>query len=426
MTVSRLLVVGRRAGWGVADQGLSSLTNFALGIAVAREVSSAEFGAFGITYATFLVVMGISRSVGTDPLAVRFSASSEREWRIGSTAATGSALAVGIAAGIICGVVGTILQGTAGLSLIALGVSLPGLMLQDSWRYIFFAKGEGSRAFINDLVWTTALIPSIGFALTIGDKTVMSFVLAWGAAGTLAGIFGIYQSRILPAPLGAASWWKRNSDLAPYFLGEFIAYGGTTQLTTYGIGLVTSLSVLGAFRAAEILMGPLNVLVLGLNMVAVPEGVRAIQTSPARLRFICALFAAAVAGASLLLGIIIWALPDSAGESLLGASWKEAHRVILLLAIVRAASGVGAAAGAGLRALGAARRSLGVRLIGAPVVIFTSVGGAALWGLIGAARGMAISACLLAAVWWFQLERALPKGPRSGSESVTKFEWGLN
>jgi len=44
---------------------------------------------------------------------------------------------------------------------VALGVVLPAMLLQDSWRFAFFAAGRGSRAFLNDVCWTIALVPAL-------------------------------------------------------------------------------------------------------------------------------------------------------------------------------------------------------------------------------------------------------------------------
>jgi hypothetical protein len=73
------------------------------------------------------------------------------------SAATGTALAVGTVAGVLCIVAGLLLPGQVGPAFIALGVGLPGLALQDSWRFAFFACGRGSAAFLNDLFWTLLL-----------------------------------------------------------------------------------------------------------------------------------------------------------------------------------------------------------------------------------------------------------------------------
>ena len=52
--------IARRAGWGVADQALSSLTNFAVGVFVARQLGPTEFGAFSLAFATYLLALNAS------------------------------------------------------------------------------------------------------------------------------------------------------------------------------------------------------------------------------------------------------------------------------------------------------------------------------------------------------------------------------
>ena len=62
-----------RFGWGVADQTLSSLTNFALTVLVARSLGVTEFGYFAIVLTIYLTSMGLSRAAITSPLSIRFS-----------------------------------------------------------------------------------------------------------------------------------------------------------------------------------------------------------------------------------------------------------------------------------------------------------------------------------------------------------------
>ena len=80
----------RRLGWGLADQSLSSLTNFALAVLVARSVSIAALGAFGLAFTTYTVTLNATRALCSEPLTVRYSATDEAEWREGASAATGT------------------------------------------------------------------------------------------------------------------------------------------------------------------------------------------------------------------------------------------------------------------------------------------------------------------------------------------------
>ena len=148
----------RRLGWGVADQGISSLANFALGLFVARSVGADSFGAFSLAFITYTVVINAARGLATDPLLVRFSGALVRPWRRATSAASGTALVVGVGVGILCIFAGLLLPDPLGPAFVALGIGLPGLALQDSWRFAFFACGRGASAFINDLVWGVLLV----------------------------------------------------------------------------------------------------------------------------------------------------------------------------------------------------------------------------------------------------------------------------
>ena len=145
----------------MADQALSSLTNFGLAVGVANQVGTTDFGAFSIAFAVYLVALTISRAVSTDPLLIRYSARDTHAWRVGTARATGMALVVGVGAGGIAILAGVIVGGSLGAALVVLGIGLPALLVQDAWRYAFFATKRGRAAFLNDLAWTIALV--VGF-----------------------------------------------------------------------------------------------------------------------------------------------------------------------------------------------------------------------------------------------------------------------
>lgn len=65
----------RRLGWGVADQAVSSLTNYAVVLYIARSLGAEQFGVFSLAYVTYGFALNASRGLATDPLLVRFSLS---------------------------------------------------------------------------------------------------------------------------------------------------------------------------------------------------------------------------------------------------------------------------------------------------------------------------------------------------------------
>jgi O-antigen/teichoic acid export membrane protein len=407
LSTAALLAAGRRVGWGLLDQALSSLTNFALGVVIAREVNQTAFGAFGIAFATYLIVLGISRALGSEPLVIRYTRAPDENWRRAAGRASGMAVVVGLVTGTLCVTAGVIADDSLRSALIALGVVLPGLLVQDVWRFALFAAGRGSGALLNDLAWAVVLFPTLALLIAAGQSSVGWFILAWGGAAAVAAAVGAWQTGTLPRPAGARSWFREHRELAPRFLGEFGAFNASTQLTIYGVGAVVGLASVGSLRAADLLLGPLTVLFLGINLVAVPEGVRALAVSPLALRRVCLLFSFLVATAALTFGTVIHFLPPNIGTALLGESWDGAHQVIFLLALSRAGTGFAAGATAGLRSLGAAKRSLKARLLCVPLVIVGGIGGAAIAGVRGAAAGLALSSCMEASIWWWQLRHGL-------------------
>lgn len=397
----------RRLGWGAADQAFSSLTNLALGVAVARTVSPHDFGAFSIAFATYTVSLGLGQAVTSDVLSVRFSATSEQAWRHGTASATGAALIIGAVIGLTCMIFGLVVGGSVGGAVFVLGPAMPGLLLQDTWRYAFFAGGKPVSAFANDLMWAIVLFPLLGGLLWTGRNSISWLMFAWEAAAVVAGLFGILQARLRPEPKRIGQWWRDHRDLATFFLGEFAALRGSNQIATYGIAAIVSVTAGGAIRGATILLNPLHVFFAGYKIVAVPEGVRLLRRSTAELRSRSIMLSIALACIALAWGIAVQLLPVSVGTALLGRTWDGARQVILPLSVAMAGYAVTIGAASAVRSLAAVRRSLHTRLLVAVGKVLASLTGAALGGAVGAAWGLAASSCLGATLWWRQFHLAL-------------------
>jgi hypothetical protein len=413
-----------RVGWGIADQALSSLLNLGLGLLVARSVTSNAFGAFALAFSTYLLVLGVCRALIAEPLLVRHSAATEAVWRAAVRAATGAGLLVGLAFGVVCLVSGRLVGGLLGEALFALGLVLPGLLLQDTWRYAFFAGGQGKRAFANDLAWLVSLRPVLTVLELIGVHSVEAFVIGWGLAAWLAAAVGALQARLIPNVCLAHRWISTQKDLAVPFLGEFVAVGAG-ELALFGVGGLVGLAAVGALRGGQILLGPLRVLFLGIRLVAIPDGVRLLRRSPLELRRLAGVLSTLLVAAALGWAGVLLLLPATLGEKLLGSSWQHADATILPLSLAMA--GIGAMTGAfvGLRALAAARRSLRSRVLIVPFTLAAALAGAELGGAPGTAWGTALVSWLAVGVWWRQFLNALAEHsagggvpPRQTSSSV--------
>jgi hypothetical protein len=395
---------------------VSSATNFLITLLAARSLSVVEFGAFGLVFAIYIVLLGVIRAVSSQPLVVRYSTGPVGRWRAGSAEAAGVAAVGGVAFGAITAMVGFLVAGDVGDALVVLGLFLPGLLVQDVWRFALFAAARPAAAVVNDSVWGVALLIVLGLTATSGERSAAWFFGVWGVTGSFAALVGIAQVRVLPFPLAAVRWLRRHGDLAVPLAGEFMLQGGVEQIVISGVGLLAGLSAVAALRGADALFGPLNVLVGGLSLLAVPEGARLLERSTSAV-FRLSLAVGVIAGsAAVLTGLLLIALPDSVGSSLLGDTWVSAAALIPAIMVARLASGLASGALSGLRALAAGRAIFMIRAKVAPLTVVLGVGGAMLtrnaWG---AAIGIAVAQLVSAAVTWRTFVGVLASSPNAAA-----------
>jgi O-antigen/teichoic acid export membrane protein len=408
----------RRFGLGVADQILSSLTNFAVSFFVARSAGTVGLGVFGLAFATYTIVLGISRALNTEPLVVRHSTASLAEWREATAAATGAALGLGVIVGVGCLLAGVALDGTASSVFLALAIGFPGLLLQDSWRWAFVASGRAGLAATNDLVWAVVMLPTVALLVGTGRASSATVTLAWVGAASVAAFLGLAQARIVPRPGQMTSWWRRNRDLGSRYLIEFLVGGVATELVFYAVGGIAGIVAVGSLRAAWLILAPLNIVLMGLMLVSVPEGARLLRESVTRLERACVRISAFLMLCVLGWGGVTFVIPASWGRRFLGETWTAGHRLLLPIIVYTLASALSNGAWIGLRALQSARRGLAARVVNGPLVISAGVVGAWVAGDRGAAWGMAAGNVVGAAVWWHQFAagvaelRALRSIPR--------------
>jgi O-antigen/teichoic acid export membrane protein len=399
----------RRLGWGVADQAVSSLSNAAMSFYIARELGAAQFGAFSLAYVTYSFALNASRGLATDPLLVRFSGTDLVTWRRAITSSTGTAALMGFVTGTCALMAAAVLAGAPRLAFLALGLTLPGLLLQDSWRYSFFALGRGSQALLNDTVWTVALLPAMLMLRITHQQSVFWFVLAWGATAAFAACVGPLQARVIPRPARALDWVSQHRDLGPRYLAENTANSGASQLRIYCVGGIAGLASVGYVQAAGLLMGPFLVIFMGISLVTVPEAARVLRQSPRHLQLYCVLVGGGLALlAAVWGGVLLVLLPKGLGNLLLGKElWRPASRLVLPFTISVMGGCVIDGAAAGLHALGAARRSLRAMIVASVLFLVCGVAGAYYGGAMGTVRGAALATCTGALVWWWHLRMAM-------------------
>lgn len=396
----------------VADQAFSSLTNFALALVVARTVDVREFGAFSIVFAAYTIVVGLTRAVATEPLAVLYTGARGPAFRSATSAAAGAALIVAVGAALVCAAASLAAEGPLAEGLIALALILPGLILQDCWRLSFFAAERGGDALTNDALWACALVVGLAFLLPQpGAPSIGQLLMVWGGAAALAAAAGAAREKAVPLLWRAREWLHETRSLSSRYVPEFVISVVGAQLTLVGVGIATGLAEAGALRGGQVVLGPLNVLFMGAALIAVPEAVRALRTSRDRLTTFAKGLSGGLAGAALLWGAVVVALPDDLGSALLGGTWRRAEPTVLPLALWSATLGAMAGPITALRALGRATESLRVRAVVVAASLAACVVGALGGRAEGAAWGLATAGLVGCVLWWYALGRATPAAP---------------
>lgn len=404
------LPAGRRGRvtWTIVDQGLSSLSNLGLGLFAAHSLGLAGFGAFGLIYTTYLLFVGCSRALCSFTVMSRFSADLRSEPPGSLAQALGALVLISLPAALGCVLVAPLVSGVLRGCLLALAVCLPGLLLQDGMRFVFFARGEPARAALSDFIWAVGLAVAFGVLVVSARPTPANLLLTWGAVGTLAGLISLGLASLVPRVSGGLGWMRRHFDLGGYYFLEFLADTGSVPVATYALGALVSVPAAGAFRGAQLVLGPLTLLFIGGRNAAIPEGAR-MDKSDASIRRLALRMTAGLTAISLLYVGLLLAVPAPLGRAIMGDIWPAVHTLLLPLGLAWITAVPQFAVSSCLKVLQDASGSLRASMSVVPMTLAGGIGGAWAGGAVGASYGLLIANLLAAVSWWYFLNRSLAR-----------------
>jgi O-antigen/teichoic acid export membrane protein len=408
-------VLARRAGWVAVDQAISSLSNAGLSLLVARAVGVHSYGGFAVAFTIYASLLGISEAAGGSPFAIRSASETGDALRRSMAGAAAWPVVFGTAAGLVTIVVGLSLSGDPGTgkALVAVGIFLPVMFLQDCWRLVLITTGRARSAAANDLAWGLIQFALIGVLIATGNRSAWTYVVVWGIAAAVGAVYGMIQTKTVPALRLVTGWLRQHRDISLYFGAEWMTVLGASQLSLLITALVSGVDTVGSLRGALTLLGPLNLVAFSTSAFAIPELARRRLSSRANY---------AVAGgtaALLVLIVLVWGtvllvMPDSTGVSLLGATWHSTRHILPAMIAWSAANMVGFGPYVVLRSRGRARATFTVNACQAPLLIIGAVVGVMVDGALGAATGLAIGAWIVTPLWLVQLRRAFADGSEAG------------
>ena len=440
------------AGWGFADQAMSSLSNFGVGLVAVRSSSAEEYGAFSVAFATSVIGIGVARALVSDVYSVRFAgggprsrvaapldtsmsggADAEVEWLEAEDAlhpgmtddplmaidfgddadadetsgyphasgAWGSALVLALIASLVCLVVGLLSTGPLHASMLVLAFGMPLLVLQDVVRFVCMARRDPFGATLSDTTWVVALAVGIGVVrvVTGAAPSATAALAVWtigaGCGAVVGGIRMGAVPRIFEGVRFARLVWRQSLR----YVVDWLALGASAQVGLYILGATAGLAILGQTRTAFLLVGPINIVIMGASMVMVPELTRYRRRTGSRLFVPAAMISGLLLVASLSWLGLIAVLPVSLLETILGDGAADARSYLpplaINLVIVMLAQGPLVC----LRATGDIRRGTYASLPSAPFVLLGGAVGAAITGsaagaIVGTAAGLAVAGVL--------------------------------
>jgi hypothetical protein len=372
------------------------LTNFVLGIAVARVANLSIYAVYALLFqlCNFGLVM-IRAALGETWLVTQSDGDgSRREPRPAVPTAFAYALGLGLAPGFV--MIAALLT-DVGIHLgvvIAMALALPALLAQDTHRFVCFASRRPWRAVLSDASWlaTQTLLLAL-MATGLLPRSPGWAVLAW-TLGAYAALFTIGAGPHLNPRLIAAGfrWWKANRRVGKHLAVETLGSSMVGPLIAVGLFVMGQEVALGVLRGASILFSPILVLAQGMRTALTkrtPEGRRERLLGPRAL----------LATTSLAWGGILFAAPG-VGRLILGGLWGPSIRQIVLL---EAAARIGLASAAidsaRLRRQSTTFTAATLGFWSGGLVVTAALFGAWVGDFFGAALGSAAGYALAAVTW---------------------------
>ncbi|MFD3807343.1 hypothetical protein ACFWSF_12920 [Streptomyces sp. NPDC058611] len=394
---------GLAAVASVLDQAASSATNILVLVLAARLSSASGFADFSMVYVAFSVLLGLNMAYVGQSVVL------EKGERLGAVcrSAVGFTGLASAAAGALLVLVGLALPGPAGRAFLALGTVLPLVLLQDGLRYCFSALRVPERALAADALRLACVLAAL--AVQPQGASAGRLVLVWGLSALPALALGLWLLR--PYVRGVRADLRpylRRGHLGQRFVVEFAVGNGSSQLAVLGLGVFATPLAVGALRGATTLFGPLNVLFNSANAFGPPVVGR---TSGKRgVVRLTALMGGALAVLGAGWGAVLYALPDRVGRRLLGDTWEAAAALLPATGAQYAVMGLGTCALLTLRVLNP-KATLSLQVVFSLLSVGLLVGGYVLWGVAGAAWGLALGSAAKAGAGWLRVARLKVPAP---------------
>jgi O-antigen/teichoic acid export membrane protein len=395
-----------KGAWAVADQGLFALANFVVSVLLARWLSPSDYGAFGIAFSVLLLLGAVHGALLTEPMLV-FGPARFRDcaadylrrlvvWHFAVTV---------LMAVIVCVFVATYARlrpdsAALGVSLAAMAVSSPGVLLLWMMRRACYIDSQPRAAAVAGMAYLAVTVPAIVVEEAAGVLSPASaFLTMAGASVSVAWWLRTRVSRQVIERRGEVSVRVVGAAHLRYgrwALGSAILSWVPGNVVILLLPLWYSLQEAGVLKVALTLSMPVLQLLTALGTLLLPALVRA--RSSGRLAATAGMaqavfLAMALASAPLTVALGPWLV-----NLLFGAQYELSRATLSLVAALPVAVSISLVSAGILRAMERPDRVLWTYVASTAVTCSAGLLLVYLWGVNGALASLVLSASVAAIV----------------------------
>jgi O-antigen/teichoic acid export membrane protein len=386
----------RRLSVITIDQVIAGGSNVLSAVLAARVLGVASFGLFGIVFLVYMVSLGISRALVSDPLLVHHVEAEERPGE-----AIGTSLVIGLAVGALLVAVGfgiSMFNARLGGALVVLGGCFPLLVLQDLGRYLSFATQRPGFAVVLDSAWLLIMFGAVAAVFATGSRTLVWFIAAWAGSGAAAGLLLFSRYRVREVRFSLA-WLRHTWSFSWRYLVSYTATQGAALGAASGVGAAAGARALGGVQGAILLVRPFMTFQIAAIAATVGEVTRSL-TAHHKLRKPIIRTSVLTTAVALINAAILLAIPDRLGKVALGASWHATKPLLLPTGVQIACIGLYTGVRAGMLGMREIKKVMRVDVASTVAVMTATIIGAVINGAKGALWAVAIGQAATALGWW--------------------------
>lgn len=389
---SALQAKGVATVWTFLSQGSSSLSNLLVLVAVSHSGSASDVGAVAVGLLVYQLLVGAFRTLFGEVALI--SASRLDDALVASM--FHALVKTGSMASAMLILIAVMLDGFVLSPLFVLGLLLIPLLLQDSLRYVSFARLNPRSAAFGDGAWVLAFITTVvALARLEVHPSAGQWIGIWSCCGIAA--IAVMSPHLWRHTQFRPELWRDVAlPLSRFYFPEFVLGICITIVPPLLIATIASLEEAGALRLAASYFGPITVTWAAFTNLYIPRRVRRGNESIRPEVLLSAGFVMVTLG-WLALGL---ALPGDLATAVLGETWTVSRDWLptLGLGYVALASSCGAILG--LRVHNASNLAVRSRTVAAPLAALGTVVGFELWGPLGYGWGFTVACTLISVCAW--------------------------